>query len=334
MKDYVERYIYAVTRRLPLESRADVEKELKAHIYDMLSEKPDEQEIDRVLHELGHPREIASNYDDRTRFVVAPAYYADYQMVLKIGLTAIGIFTLFFSALDALLTVNQDNVWRAIGYVFEHVINGTINGLLWGFAIITVGFWIASSEKIKKKNKTLKMKNLMEGPKNLYRQKYKHSKAVASLVFQVIASTVFIVILLYYLERFGIYVSNTLVAPMFGMDIITPYIPVLISAQVFMISAQALLVGQRRYSFPMLLTYTVGKVLSAILTLVIIQTQGFITDQFITATANNIGMASSDLSHAFHVTIVVFTVLIIVGTISDLFTQWRKLFVPFDKKIK
>ena len=31
----------------------------------MLSENPDDEEIDRMLHELGHPRDIAANYTEK-----------------------------------------------------------------------------------------------------------------------------------------------------------------------------------------------------------------------------------------------------------------------------
>ena len=203
MKDYIERYIYAVTRRLPVESRDEVEAELHAHISDMLSDNPDEEEIDRVLHELGHPRDIASNYNDKKRFVVAPSFYADYQLALKIGLITFGVLALFFSALDALLSVNEDNVWRAIGYVIEHVLNGTFNAVVYVFAFITIGFWIASSDKVQQNMKPWKLKDLMEVPKDKKVYAYKQGRAIFALVFQVIASTIFIVILLRYIDRFG-----------------------------------------------------------------------------------------------------------------------------------
>ncbi len=334
MKDYIGRYIYAVTRRLPLASRDEVEDELKSHITDMLSENPDEEEIDRVLHELGHPRDIASNYDERKRFVVAPEFYADYQLTLKIGLVAIGIFALFFSALNALLSVDQESAWKAIWYVFERILNGTSQAVIYGFAFITIGFWIASSEKIRDKMKPWKMKDLMEVPKDYKVTSYNHGKAIFALIFQVIFSTAFIAILLYYLDRFGIYSNDVLVAPLFDMTIITPFITYIIVAQVLSILALLMLVIQRRHSVGMLVIYTVGAVLSAILTLVIIQTQGLITENFITLAANNADMVRADLAHAIHVSIIVLTVFIILGTIGDLFSQWKKLFKPLLKKHK
>ena len=334
MKDYVERYIYAVTRRLPVNARDEVEAELRAHISDMLSEHPDEAEIDHVLHDLGHPRDIASNYDDRKRFVIAPQFYADYQFALKIGLVVVGVFALFFSALNALLTVDQENVWHAIGYVIEHVLNGTFNAVVYGFAIITIGFWIVSSDKLQKNIKPWQMKDLMEVPKDHKTYAYKRSKAIFALVFQVIFSTIFIVILLYYIHQFGIYDNGVLVAPLFDIDVIGPFILVIIIAEVLVVISQAMLVLQRKYTVPMLSVYTIGKVASSILTLVIIQNDGFITSDFITRSATNMGILVADLSHGIHVAVIVLTVLIVLGTIGDLFTQWRKLFKPLTKNEK
>ncbi len=334
MKDYIKRYIYAVTRRLPMDMRDEVEEELKAHINDLLSDDPDEEEIDKVLHDFGHPREIASNYDERKRFVIAPEFYADYLLTLRITLIAAGIFALFFSALNALLSVDQETVWQAIGYVTENILNGTFDVLVYTFTIVTVVFWIVSSDKVKKHTKRWKLKALMEVPKDYKSQKYHSGKAIFALVFQVIAAAAFITVLVYYLERFGIYEQDIMVAPLFGMSVINPFIPFLIISQVFSIGAQAMLVAQRKYSLSMLTIYTIGAALSSILSIVIIQSNGFITDSFITIAAQNAGMARGDLAHTFTVLITVLTVLIILGTIGDLFTQWRKLFKPLTKDKK
>ncbi len=332
MKDYVKRYIYAVTRRLPEDARDEVEAELQAHISDMLSENPSDEEIDQVLHELGHPRDIASNYDDRKRYVIAPEFYADYQIALKIGLVAVGIFALFFSALDALLSIDQNTVWQAIWFVIEHVLNATFNAVVIGFAVVTIGFWVASSDKVRKMAKPWKLKDLMEVPKDYKTTSYKQSKAIVGLVFQVIATTAMIVILLYYLERFGIYQNDILVAPLFGMDVISPYIMFLIAGPVIVLISQVLLIIQKRYTISMLLIYTFGQVLSAIFTIIMIQSNGFITDLFITRAAQNAGMSVLELANAIHILIIVLTVLIVLGNIGDLFTQWKKLFRPLKNK--
>lgn len=67
--DLTERYIYAVTRRLPRKQREDVSMELRGLIDDMLDERcgdvvPTEKDIRVVLTELGTPQELYARYDE------------------------------------------------------------------------------------------------------------------------------------------------------------------------------------------------------------------------------------------------------------------------------
>jgi hypothetical protein len=74
MEKMIERYIYAVTKRLPEAMKEEVKEELNGNIYDMLPENPTDEDIDKVLHELGHPRELARNYRCHDRYVVSPLF--------------------------------------------------------------------------------------------------------------------------------------------------------------------------------------------------------------------------------------------------------------------
>ena len=61
MNDLIERYIYAVTRRLPRSKQEDMAKELRGLVEDMLLERcgeamPEEKDVRIVLTELGSPQ--------------------------------------------------------------------------------------------------------------------------------------------------------------------------------------------------------------------------------------------------------------------------------------
>ncbi len=45
MNQWIERYIYAVVKRLPESMKKEVSEELRANISDMLSDKPTDDEI-------------------------------------------------------------------------------------------------------------------------------------------------------------------------------------------------------------------------------------------------------------------------------------------------
>lgn len=65
--DLIERYIYAVTKRLPYKTREDVAQELRTLIDDMLKERcgeitPTQKDVKIVLTELGTPDELYEQY--------------------------------------------------------------------------------------------------------------------------------------------------------------------------------------------------------------------------------------------------------------------------------
>lgn len=54
--DLIEKYVYEVVRHLPEDSREDVKKELRSNILDMLAEDYTEDDVRKVLTELGDPK--------------------------------------------------------------------------------------------------------------------------------------------------------------------------------------------------------------------------------------------------------------------------------------
>ena len=79
----IEVYIYEVTRRLPNKNREDIGLELKSTIEDMLPEKYSEDEVKKVLVELGNPAVLASEYNERPMHLIGPKYYDLYMSLLK-----------------------------------------------------------------------------------------------------------------------------------------------------------------------------------------------------------------------------------------------------------
>ncbi|MBS4218242.1 hypothetical protein KHA96_07945 [Bacillus sp. FJAT-49711] len=89
--ELIERYIYAVTRRLPQSQREDVEKELRGLIADMLDDRVGEDEvtkahIEEVLLELGEPRKLARQYGGKNKYIIGPVFFDPYMTVLKISI--------------------------------------------------------------------------------------------------------------------------------------------------------------------------------------------------------------------------------------------------------
>ena len=82
--DLIERYLYAITRRLPAKQRADVAEELRTLISDMLDERcgslpPTAKDVRVVLTELGTPGEMVRKYTSgEGECLIGQPYYAQY----------------------------------------------------------------------------------------------------------------------------------------------------------------------------------------------------------------------------------------------------------------
>ncbi|HLR66794.1 MAG TPA: hypothetical protein VK105_06585, partial [Virgibacillus sp.] len=92
--DLVDRYIYAVTQKLPQAQRRDIADELHGLIEDMRDEraetsKTSENDIEEVLLELGNPRELADKYRGTKRYLIGPNIFDTYILILKIVLIVI-----------------------------------------------------------------------------------------------------------------------------------------------------------------------------------------------------------------------------------------------------
>ena len=121
-QEWKERYIYAVTRRLPKKQRREVALELEELISDMLE---DGGTIEEVLVRLGDPAAFAKKYQDGARCLIGPAYFDNYIWLLRIVLicTAAGSFAA--GMIEAVRSgVEQESVVQAVMVTVAHGLPG------------------------------------------------------------------------------------------------------------------------------------------------------------------------------------------------------------------
>lgn len=138
--DMLERYIYAVTKRMPRKQREDVTMELNSLIDDMLTERcgdeqPTETDIRVVLTELGSPYELYAKYDeDGDKCLIGQPHYSVYKYILKtmsipfaVGLAIAGVVL---------------QVMEPVGFFefLENWVGMLLEGLFFGFAAVTLVF--------------------------------------------------------------------------------------------------------------------------------------------------------------------------------------------------
>ena len=154
--ELIERYIYAVTRRLPAKLRGDVEKELASLISDMLEARcgdviPQEKDIRIVLTELGAPSKLAAKYSgDEGKALISGEYFPMYKFLLTLVLP-IAAGGIVLANLIAMFTVWDPaaNLWVTVAKTLGQIFAGIIGGSVQAFAIITFIFAVFEWKKVK-----------------------------------------------------------------------------------------------------------------------------------------------------------------------------------------
>jgi hypothetical protein len=88
MSTLTDRYVWAVLRAVPAGKRRDLEPEIRALVLDTADAHVDagspEAAERAALLELGDPDVLAGRYVDRTRFLIGPRFYTEWQRLLSI----------------------------------------------------------------------------------------------------------------------------------------------------------------------------------------------------------------------------------------------------------
>ncbi len=163
-KEYAEgiinRYVYAVSKRLAGSQRGDIERELRGLIDDMLlarcgDNEPSAKDIDQVLTELGAPETLAAKYNGQQRYLIGPEYYGTFRFVLPLVLGCVA-FGLSIAYAIQVLTAEEGNPLKSIlGYV-----TGLYSALMQAFAMVTIGFALA--ERFVREKKGIKLSGVWE----------------------------------------------------------------------------------------------------------------------------------------------------------------------------
>jgi len=157
--ELIDRYIYAVTRRLPSKLREDVEKELAGLISDMLEARcgavtPTEKDVRVVLTELGPPGRLAAKYSgDEGSALISGEYFLMYKFVLKLVLP-IAAGGIAFASVLAMVAMVLDNglekfTLMEIATAIFQPVSGAVGGMIQAFAIITIIFAIFEWKKVR-----------------------------------------------------------------------------------------------------------------------------------------------------------------------------------------
>lgn len=262
--ELVQRYIYAVTQKLPAGQRPEIEKELQGLIEDMLEERTQygqrditPQDVEEVLLELGSPSKLADQYRGNPRYLIGPALLGMYWSVLKIVLFAIGISMLVVFVIDAITSPSE-----MVNHFTDHL-TGFIMGCFQGFAWVTVIFAVIEytgahneSDKSNGKGKRWNLERPWQ-PSQLpplpdKQSTIRRSDPIASIVFTV----AFLVLLTTSIDLFGVWRIQddvTTIVHFFNREVFQSFVPfiwIVLSANIL---NEILKLVAGRWTFPLLM---------------------------------------------------------------------------------
>ncbi|MFO7943048.1 MAG: hypothetical protein R6U51_01930 [Anaerolineales bacterium] len=89
----IDRYLHEVKRHLPRKNREDILAEMRSLLVDALESRAgddaSEEEARALLKEWGPPRKVAASYHPEGQYLIGPALYPLFRMVVGIALAAV-----------------------------------------------------------------------------------------------------------------------------------------------------------------------------------------------------------------------------------------------------
>ena len=184
VNDLIERYIYAVTKRMSLKIRNDVADELRTLIYDTIDERYNDKEITLtdakiVLMELGSPNKLYEKYDNSSdKCLIGQPYYNYYKDILKIVL----ISTIFGIILSHIINIENQTLSKFISDI--------IFAAILSFSFVTLIFIFMYKFNVQFINNDIDFDKLPKLPNNnIKTNKY---FSLLSILFAVIFLSLFI----------------------------------------------------------------------------------------------------------------------------------------------
>lgn len=184
VNDLIERYIYAVTKRMSSKIRNDVADELRTLIYDTIDERYNDKEITLkdvkiVLMELGSPNQLYEKYDNSSdKCLIGQPYYNYYKDILKIVLTC----AIFGIVLSYIINIENQSISKFISDI--------IFAAILSFSFVTLIFIFMYKFNIDFLNNDIDFDKLPKLPNNnIKTNKY---FSLLSILFAVIFLSLFI----------------------------------------------------------------------------------------------------------------------------------------------
>lgn len=322
MKDLIERYVYDVVRRLPEKDRAEVRRELLSNLSDMLPEDADEEAAEKVLTGLGSPAKLAEQYRQQPRYLISPAVFDEYLMVLKLVFLVVSMVVMMIGLIGDLIRLSEaPTLPGAVSAIAVNLAQGAATGATSAFLWVTLVFAAVERLQTKHCEKEWSVGDLPELPAQ-GKAGFSRGETVTGMVFGAVFSILFLVVLVFFPQVIGWYDAGKTVIPLFDgrvLQSILPYfIPfwVLLALYSLAVSACKLYYGQ--WNWRLVAINGVYNLAGTILTLAFIHLPDLFNEAFLRRTAEALNQDFAAVSIFWDRGIFILSAVILVIALFDL----------------
>ena len=324
----IDRYIHAVTGYLPEEAREDVGRELQSNIEEMLPDNPSEDEVYKVLVELGNPWELACEYSPKKRYLIGPSYYESYISVLKL---VVGICIAVFLSLEAISWILEPQtggyIYSNIGEMIGAMISAAFEGTLQGAAWVTIIFVILEKTGVATGGLPFAKKEWT--PDELPELSVSNSGKISRVetVISMFFTILFTALIVLKPQLIAVYVNtgnNGLSSTsFFNIERLQIYVPIIVILAIVNIAVLAWKLVAGRWSFPLAISSGIARGAECALLIVLLSDKSILNTEF-AATFSNLFSTSGEnglmwLERSIWIAIVVIIGIYIWETISPFF---------------
>lgn len=318
MSKWIERYIHAVTKRLPEAMRTDVHDELRAHIADMTPDNPSDDDLLKVFRTLGHPTVLASKYRGKEQYVIHPTLYFDYVNTLKVVGIIFVMVMLITGTIKTLTDMNYDSIWDAFSTISMNLFGDMFSGLFTAFAWVTIVFWILSKTEALSKS-DWKLNDLPDLPEPTH-VTISRKGTLIELSIGLIFGIAWIVVLAENL----IIVNGSI--PVFDSAVVAPFILFYVLEISFTLIEAAWKLRVGRWNFQTIIPSILVTIFGAAVAVAFLNAPGLINPAIYELIAEPIGESATTVEAGFNTGIYWITIIVVVGNLIDIASNLVKAY--------
>lgn len=317
----IDLYINAVIAKLPQERKADAAEELRAKINGMLPADPSEEDVRKVLQDLGDPQLQAKNYDTRQRYLIGPDYYDNYISILKLVIGILITVMALVTVLTWIISPPDGGIVQFFTDLFTAMLGGAVQAATW----VTVIFVIMERSKvaippIQAHGWTVD---------DLSKDKSKGVMIKRSDVFVSIFFTITFTAILYFRpELLSFYYrsgGSYAIVPIFDLERLQDFMPLIIIIALLELVISIWKIINRRWNLSLAIANAVRYSVGMVFWLVMLWNRAIINPDFASEVSQHTRFSAASIDRSLEITVWVIIAATVVSWISESIRPFVKL---------